>query len=175
MNAGAQLGDNIHFNGRCRIYVSGRVLIGDDFICNSSRFAIDNGAESMITVGPDACLKIGNASGMSSSVIQCYSEVNIGSNVNIGAGCVIMDTDFHSKDYMVRRDRALDRKSCEKAPVYIGDDVFIGARSIICKGVTIGNRSIIAAGSVVVNDIPADCMAGGNPARVIKSLLQCPS
>jgi acetyltransferase-like isoleucine patch superfamily enzyme len=54
--------------------------------------------------------------------------------------------------------------------VIIEDDVFIGARSVICKGVTIGARSIIAAGSVVVKDIPADCIAGGNPCKVIKYL-----
>ena len=53
----------------------------------------------------------------------------------------------------------------------IEDDVFIGANCIVLKGVTVGARSIIAAGSVVTKSIPADCLAGGNPAKVIRSLL----
>lgn len=56
------------------------------------------------------------------------------------------------------------------APVTIEDDVFIGMNCVILKGVTIGARSIIAAGSVVTKSIPADCVAGGNPAKVIKRL-----
>ena len=52
----------------------------------------------------------------------------------------------------------------------IEDDAFIGMNCIILKGVTIGARSIVAAGSVVTKSIPADCVAGGNPAKVIKYL-----
>lgn len=52
--------------------------------------------------------------------------------------------------------------------IVIEDDVLIGARSVILKGVTIGARSVIGAGSVVVNDIPQDCIAAGNPCNVIK-------
>lgn len=56
------------------------------------------------------------------------------------------------------------------AQVQIGNNVFIGTRSIICKGITIGDRSIIAAGSVGVKDIPADEVWGGNPAKFIKHI-----
>jgi maltose O-acetyltransferase len=55
-------------------------------------------------------------------------------------------------------------------PVTIGEDVWIGGAAIICPGVTIGDRSIIGAGSVVTKDIPADVMAAGNPCKVIRSL-----
>ncbi|MFO7824545.1 MAG: sugar O-acetyltransferase [Cyclobacterium sp.] len=55
-------------------------------------------------------------------------------------------------------------------PVTIGSDVWVGGGAIICPGVSIGDRSIIAAGSVVTKDIPSDVLAGGNPARVIKSI-----
>jgi acetyltransferase-like isoleucine patch superfamily enzyme len=58
----------------------------------------------------------------------------------------------------------------QTAPVTIEDDVWIGAQCIILKGVTIGARSIIGAGSVVTKDIPADCVAAGNPCRIIKEL-----
>ena len=55
-------------------------------------------------------------------------------------------------------------------PITIGEDVWIGGSTVICPGVTIGDRSVIGAGSVVTKDIPADVMAAGNPCTVIKSL-----
>ena len=64
------------------------------------------------------------------------------------------------------------RNRCEllDAPIEICDDVWIGAGAIICPGVKIGARSVIGAGSVVIRDIPADVVAAGNPARVIRSI-----
>ncbi len=112
-------------------------------------------------------LKIGYHSGMSNSVIDCSDHITIGDYVNIGAGCLIMDSNFHSTDWRVRMTKE-DTKNTRTGPITIGDVVFIGARSIICKGVTIGDHAMIAAGSVVVTDIPANCMAGGNPAKVIR-------
>ena len=79
-----------------------------------------------------------------------------------------MDTNFHSTDWRKREHREEDVADAKTAPVVIEDYVFIGARGIICKGVRIGEHSIIAAGSVVVKDIPANCIAGGNPCKVIK-------
>lgn len=79
-----------------------------------------------------------------------------------------MDSNFHSLDYILRRDRATDSPNAIREPVIIEEDVFIGARSIINKGVHVGARTIIASGSVVVNDLPSDCIAGGNPCKVIK-------
>lgn len=86
---------------------------------------------------------------------------------------MINDSNSHALDYLSRRYERelvdLQNYACIKhAPVIIGNDVFIGARTIINKGVTIGDRSIIAAGSVVVKNIPNDCIAGGNPCKVIK-------
>ena len=56
------------------------------------------------------------------------------------------------------------------APVTLGDNVWIGDSAIVCKGVAIGENSIIGAGSVVVGDIPPNCIAAGNPAKIIKEL-----
>ncbi len=83
----------------------------------------------------------------------------------IGSGCLITDTDAHPIDWEDRRNGKLDK--VVRKPVHIGNDVFIGARSIILKGVTIGDRSIIGAGSVVTRDVPPDSVAVGNPAIVI--------
>ncbi|WP_161494833.1 acyltransferase [Bradyrhizobium canariense] len=82
---------------------------------------------------------------------------------------MIFDTDFHNHEYFGRR---YSRPKWERIskPVRIGNDVFIGARSTIMKGVTIGDGSIIAAGSVVVNDVPRNCVAAGVPAKFLQSL-----
>ena len=58
----------------------------------------------------------------------------------------------------------------QTAPVTIEDDVWIGANCQILKGVTIGVRSVIGAGSVVTKSIPADCIAAGNPCKVIRRI-----
>lgn len=151
---------------RVKISVLGDFVFGENVILNSR--GIDLPRWSHISVRSGALLEIGHHSGLSQFVIDCNEHIKIGNYVNIGAGCLIMDSNFHNTDWNVRRNRELDHCSARTAPIIIGDDVFVGARSIICKGVTIGARSIIAAGSVVVNDIPADCIAGGNPCRVIK-------
>ncbi|CAN5898842.1 maltose acetyltransferase domain-containing protein [soil metagenome] len=57
-------------------------------------------------------------------------------------------------------------------PIVIGEDVWVGGSAVICPGVTIGDRSVIGAGSVVTKDIPADVFAAGNPCKVIKPLEQ---
>ena len=80
---------------------------------------------------------------------------------------MVTDTDAHPMDYMARR---TSNEGTKSAQIVIEDDVWVGAYSIILKGVTIGARSIIGAGSVVTKSIPADCVAAGNPCKVIKSL-----
>ena len=132
--------------------------------------AIDCNNGSKITVLSNAELIIGKDSGMSNTVIQCHEKIIIGNNVNIGAGCLIMDSNFHSTNWKDRLDRAKDIANHKNAPVVIGDVVFIGARSIICKGVTIGDHSMIAAGSVVTRNVPANQIWGGNPAKFIKEI-----
>ena len=95
--------------------------------------------------------------------------------MKIGGDCILMDTDAHNLDHRVRGSGEMigkfgkDSLTAASAPIVIEDDVLIGTRCIILKGVTIGARSIIDAGSVVTKSIPADCIAGGNPAKVIKS------
>lgn len=91
-------------------------------------------------------------------------RITLGNHVLIGPGCQIV-TPQHPKDYMKRR---LPQECCYA--IAIGDDTWLGAGVIVCPGVTIGARCIIAAGSVVIRDIPDDCMAAGNPAVVKKRL-----
>lgn len=113
-------------------------------------------------------VKIGHDSGISATNINCVKSVTIGHHVMIGAGCLVTDSNHHSIDW---HERCMDGDRNKKStPVVIGDYVFIGARSIVLKGVVFGEKSIIAAGSVVTKDIPANCLAGGNPCKVIKHL-----
>ncbi len=123
---------------------------------------------------PEARLVIGDNVGMSGTRMWIHQCVTIGSNVKIGAGVLIMDTDCHEEDYRVRNgsmpSSSCDGQSVKSAPVSIEDDVWIGAHCIILKGVTIGARSIIGAGSVVTMDVPADSIAVGSPCRVVRKL-----
>lgn len=165
--------DGIKFLGMpvIKIRKGANVSIGADFVCRSSpEYAIGNFCCSKIDVREGGNLLIGKQVGISNTVIQCHKEIVIGNYVNIGDGVLIMDTNFHSTDWRTRADRRIDTKSKKSATIKIGDYVFIGARSIICKGVSIGEKSIIAAGSVVIKDIPSNVIAGGNPCKVIKSI-----
>lgn len=111
--------------------------------------------------------------GMTSTSIYCNNKIEIGNHVLIGAETLIMDTNFHSLDYSIRgtsKEGYQYKGTINTAPVVIGDNVFIGTRCIINKGVNIGEGAIIAAGSVVVTDIPAWEVWGGNPAKFIKRI-----
>lgn len=168
--AKAIIGCDARFNGPTELTINGHLLIGKNFICNSSiNKCIDYGHSKIVVMG-NAELTIGNNVGISNTLIHCYKHITIGNYVNIGAGTIIYDTNFHSTSWQDRADRCIDIQKAKTAPIYIGDYVFIGARCIIGKGITIGDRSIVAAGSVVTRDIPAGEIWGGNPAKFIKRI-----
>lgn len=121
-----------------------------------------------IMVEKDANLTVGNNTGFNGILIYCQESITIGNNVNVGGGTRIFDTDHHPIDWQERRLNKRDK--IKHAPIVIEDDVFIGAGCYIMKGVTIGEKSIIAAGSVVTKSIPKMEVWGGNPARFIKKL-----
>jgi len=170
---GAAYGADIQFFGKPRLQFGRgcRVNIGRSFICRSGRFTtLDNGAYSSILLFDGAQLTIGDFSGITNTIIASKCSVTIGDHVNIGNGTILLDSDLHSLDWQTRSDRSVDATQSSNKPIVIGDHVFIGMRSMILKGVTIGEKSIIAAGSVVTRDIPAGEIWGGNPARMIKKI-----
>lgn len=162
-----------NFIGRPTLNISKNsdVTIGQGFICRSGKdsASIDNHTYSRIVVADGARLTIGEKTGISNTCIHCHKEITIGHHVNIGAGCMIFDTDFHSLEWKDRRD-GTDIERRKMKPIVIGDYVFIGAGSIILKGVNIGEKSIIGAGSVVSKDIPEGEIWAGNPARFIRKV-----
>jgi maltose O-acetyltransferase len=97
-------------------------------------------------------------------VVLDATKVTIGSNVLFGPNVQIY-TATHPMDYKIRAEWLESGK-----PITIGSDIWVGGGAIICPGVTIGDRSVIGAGSVVTKDIPSDYFAAGNPCKVIKSL-----
>lgn len=89
-------------------------------------------------------------------------EITVGDNCMIASNAYITDSDWHDI-----YNRIILGKT---APIHIENNVWIGDSAIICKGVSIGENSIVGAGAVVVDNIPANCVAAGNPARIVKHL-----
>ena len=112
------------------------------------------------TAEKDAKIIIGNNCSFSGVSIRCYKEIALGHNVRCGANVLIMDGDGHPDD-----PRAGKSKS-----IHIGNNVWIGTDVRIMKGVTIGDNTLIGAGSIVTKSIPANVIAAGNPCKIIRPL-----
>jgi len=145
------------------------ILLGQNVVINSSVRANPSGGgqcKTLLNVHEGATLRIGDNSGISNSSIICANSIIIGANVNIGVNCIIYDTDMHSVDYRNR----INNKMIKTAPVIIDDGVWICGHCIILKGVHIGKRSVIAAGSVVTHDVPEDELWGGGTVRIYQKI-----
>ena len=148
---------------------NGKFSIGDNFTLTSGDCInpLCRNICACIYITNGGKIKIGNNVGMSSPCLWVKENLTIGDNVKIGGNCIIMDNDVHQIDYAERQS---DNGIVHSSPVVIEDDAWLGANVIVLKGVTIGARSIIGAGSVVTKSIPADCIAAGNPCKVIKNI-----
>lgn len=156
--------------GRIKLYGEGRFKFGKEvkFNCSPESNYVGLFKTCTIAVLKDASLEIGDYSGFSGVSIYCATRITIGKHVNCGGNVCIWDTDFHPLDHLDRRVHNVEKIG--STPIYIGDDVFIGANSIVLKGVTIGERSIVGAGSVVSKNIPPDEIWGGNPIKFIRKI-----
>jgi len=143
------------FGGPVRIGRCANIITTDDY---KVRFTIWQAAEGLgsITVG-DCCL-ICPGVRISSAV-----SIKIGDGVMLASGAYITDSDWHG---------TYDRIGMEDkyAPVVLEDNVWIGDNAIVCKGVTVGKNSIVAARAVVVKDVPPNTVVAGNPAKVVRHL-----
>lgn len=113
-------------------------------------------------------IKIGNNVQFSNLVLNAANYIEIDDDVMIGGGCRIFDTDFHSINYEKRMH--IPDNSIKTGSVIIRKGVFIGAHVLILKGVEIGEKSVIGAGSVVTKDVPPGQVWAGNPAKFIKNI-----
>ncbi len=114
---------------------------------------------------PGSELVVGDDVGISGAVLYAAKRVCIGDRVLIGADAAIYDSDFHPLDPVKRHQS--DVSSIGVAPVVIEPDVWIGARAMVLKGVTVGRGAIVGAGAIVTSDVPAGAIVGGIPAKVI--------
>jgi maltose O-acetyltransferase len=137
----------------------GRILIGDRVRITANVVPVE------LSVGPEGTLEIGEGTFINYGASLYASKlVRIGPRCNIATYVMILDNDFHRLEPERRTEQP------ESSPIVLEENVWLGARVIVLPGVTIGAGSAIGAGSVVTKDIPARVLAGGVPAKVIKSL-----
>ena len=154
----------------CSRYPGSSISLGSHVTLDSSTRANPLGGSSpcvLRTMTSTARLTLGDRVGISGSIIVVGNSVQIGEDTILGAGCMVLDNDFHAPGLGFSW---LTEYSKNSKPVKIGRGCFIGARSLILKGVTLGDRVVIGAGSVVTKDIPAHSIAAGNPARVVGTI-----
>lgn len=177
--------NNIKYGKNLRVYnkifltinSNASVIIGDNFKFTSGEAynPLCRNIQGCIYAEPNAKILIGDNVGISSACLWAKTGITIGNNVKIGGDCILMDTDAHNLDYRIRNSFkknehgvGLDISTAKSLPIVIENDVLIGTRCVILKGVTIGARSIIGSGSIVTKSIPSDCIAAGNPCKIIK-------
>ena len=153
-------------------------------MCEGSSIIIEDGASlisspttnpsgilhpcTLITQCPDAIIHLGKDSGMSGATICCMKKVAIGEYVGLGANVKVFDNDFHPTNPYLRKFDNNTNIPCKE--VLIDDFAWIGADSIILKGVHIGYGSVVGAGSVVTSDVPPLTIYAGNPAKFVKNV-----
>ncbi len=149
----------------------GRIAIGKRFSARSKSEGNSIGVFQPVILtawGRESVIEIGDDVGISGCSITALHRVSIGNRVLIGAGVLIIDSDAHP----LHPEDRLRGASPRNAPIEIANDVFIGARAIILKGVRIGPGAVIGAGAVVTSDVQALMIAAGNPARVVAEVTE---
>lgn len=146
-----------------------RIVLDERVVCRGL-LRVESYGDGRIHAAPNAY--IGD-----DCLISSAAGVEIGEHALLAHGVHIFDNDTHPLDWRVRLEdiraitrRNTDKPAIESAPVKIGAHTWIGLNSIVLKGITIGERSIIGASSVVTKDVPDDVLVAGNPARVIRRL-----
>jgi acetyltransferase-like isoleucine patch superfamily enzyme len=157
------------FYGLPFISVAGRgssIVVGRRFIaCSDVKHNSLGVFQPVIikTVRHGAKITIGDDVGVSGCTISSATSITIGNHVLLGSGCLVTDSDAHPIDPDERR---MGGGGISK-PIVIEDDVFVGARAIILKGVTIGKGSVVGAGAVVAKSVPPYSIVVGNPAKIV--------
>jgi carbonic anhydrase/acetyltransferase-like protein (isoleucine patch superfamily) len=162
------LGKNVVFNGFpiVRRYENSDIVIGDNCTFNSAKNSVRVGLQkrcTFVTLRKSAEIVIGDNSGGSGITLLAAIKIKIGNNVMIGAHTMIIDNDFHHAN----PDKRHEMTDIPARPIIIEDNVFIGTNCMILKGITIGENAVIGANSVVINSIPKNAIAIGNPCKVV--------
>lgn len=179
-------GKSLELKGRLIIFGKAPYLKmpGTSKIILGDRIVFDSGVKTSnvplvmrckLVCGTTGVFEIGDNTILNGVGMTAYKKIKIGKNCLISSGTFISDTDFHPIDPELRQKVPMgyptDFNQVKKAEVIIGDNVWVGWGSIILKGVTIGDNSIIASGSVVTSNIPPNVIVGGNPAKIIRQIV----
>jgi maltose O-acetyltransferase len=153
-------GPRVRVWGRPRVKVwDGHLLVGDRLLLVSTP------AVTELAVHDGGTLEIGDRVFINYGCsIVASLLVRIGPRCSIGTHAILMDNDFHRPEPERRNERP------ESRPIVLEENVWLGARVTVLRGVTIGRDSVIGAGSVVTRDIPPRSVAVGLPARVVRCL-----
>lgn len=161
---GVEFGRKIRGNA---VYIrnEGKIIIGDDVMLKSYQDGefLRTGLQAHCK---DAVIKIGSHTKMAGTMIHSRTLVDIGQYCMLAPGTKIIDNDSHR----VTTDTNERWEEPDSKPVVIKDNVWICMDSLILKGVTIGENSVVAARSVVTKDIPPNSLAAGIPAKVVRKL-----
>jgi len=134
---------------------NGRISLGD---------GVRTGTEVWLVAANDAEISIAR-----NSIVNSYNILNGGHGLRIGADCIFGGFVYlNTSDHGFRKGELIQKQGFFGAPIVIGDDVWLGGHVFVNKGITIGDHAVIGAGAIVTNDIPANSIAVGNPARVIR-------
>jgi acetyltransferase-like isoleucine patch superfamily enzyme len=150
---------------------SGAVVFGNHVSCY---------AGCSFSIGENGQCTVGDFTLLNGALIMAEEKIEIGSHCLISWNIGVADSDFHPLEPAQRlidaqalapyfRDRP-PRPKLKIAPVKIGDNVWVGMNAVILKGVTIGENSVVAAGSVVTKSVPPNTVVAGNPAVIMRQL-----
>jgi acetyltransferase-like isoleucine patch superfamily enzyme len=165
---GATVGRDLQVTGRVRFRLLGNLHIGQGVRLASGYANYVGASEPMaIWVCPGGEIRIGDGCRLSNTTMVCATRIDILAETLIGGGCRLYDTDFHP---LAAEARVTNSGEVAAAPIRIGPRAFIGGHCTILKGVSIGENSIVGAGSLVTKSVPAGEVWGGVPARFIRSI-----
>ncbi|MDZ4817250.1 MAG: acyltransferase [Verrucomicrobiota bacterium] len=130
-------------------------------------------------IGKNGTVQVGDYTLLNGALLMAEENITIGKHCLISWSVAICDSDFHPIDPALRRldtmalnpyAPKLDRPPIGTKPVVIGDNVWVGFNAVILKGVSIGENSVIAAGTVVTKDVPANVIFAGNPGKIVREI-----
>jgi acetyltransferase-like isoleucine patch superfamily enzyme len=150
-----KLGKRITLWGRPKVVNRGRMTFGERvrLVSDVATLELVSLEGGQLEIGDNVFINYGSS-------LVAASLVRVGNDSLIGTHVMVMDCDFHRVE-----DKAWDTTG---NPVVLEDRVWLGNRSIVLKGVTIGHDAVVAAGAVVTKDVPARTVVAGNPARVVR-------
>lgn len=166
--------------GNPTLYVSDEInIIGESYITVGNYTRFDKGC--ILTAYDRANdggrfnpqVKIGECCNFGAwNHITCINRIEIGNGFLSGKWVTISDNNHGDNSFEQLQQEPIYRSLTSKGPIIIGDNVWVGEKATILSGVTIGDGAVIAANAVVTKDVPAYSIVGGNPAKIIKIILQ---